>query len=151
MRTQIKGKHQMAEILVSDHTEIVHTDAYRPGTTPTMSPTTADAAVNGAFAALLPEVAMAGRDSEFAGGRGMSSAEVAGGFERSEQLKILYLAQCYNLQQQLRVKLKRFGKNQITRSDMKGDERGCDNTILLKSLSTPRGMPLFYKKKKMIY
>ena len=63
------------------------------------------------------------QDAEEAHGEGtdisfknkLDSRELAGGFEKSEQLKILYLAQWYNLQKQLRLKLNAFGNNQISR------------------------------------
>ena len=53
-------------------------------------------------------------DSDGPDGRRVSAA-LADGFDQSQQLKILYLAQWYNLQKLLRVKLNRFGLNQITR------------------------------------
>ena len=44
-----------------------------------------------------------------------SAHHLADGFSKSDQLKILYLYQCFNLQKILRTKLNRFGRNQITR------------------------------------
>ena len=47
--------------------------------------------------------------------RRATASHLAEGFEKYEQLKILYLYQCYNLQKILRTKLNPFGRNQITR------------------------------------
>ena len=47
--------------------------------------------------------------------RRASPHHLAEGFSKSDQLKILYLYQCFNLQKILKTKLNRFGRNQITR------------------------------------
>ena len=46
---------------------------------------------------------------------GLDGQDLADGFDQTEHIKILYLAQWYNLQKLLRMKLNRFGLNQITR------------------------------------
>ena len=47
--------------------------------------------------------------------RRASAHHLADGFSKSDQIKILYLYQCFNLQNILRTKLNRFGRHQITR------------------------------------
>ena len=72
---------------------------------------------------MLPDVCDEAKEADQRTGVKRESRELAGGFEKSEQLKILYLAQWFNLQKQLRTKLNTFGKNQITRS---GFQRKAD-------------------------
>ena len=72
---------------------------------------------------MLPDVCDEAKEADERTGVKRESRELAGGFEKSEQLKILYLAQWFNLQKQLRTKLNTFGKNQITRS---GFQRKAD-------------------------
>ena len=82
-----------------------------------------------------------------------SAHHLADGFSKSDQLKILYLYQCFKLQKILRTKLNRFGRNQITRYNGPGIKRrvGASNSqryplpccthffILLLRAAAPKG------------
>ena len=118
MKTQIKGKkNKTAEILISVQSTAVGT----PGDAkPRPNPNRiglADVAAEDAQTLLCPQNAEEGarESTDLVLKSKMDSNELAGGFEKSEQLKILYLAQWYNLEKQLRLKLNAFGNNQISR------------------------------------